>query len=246
MTDEVEERGAASAEPRGSSVVEPRSARATPSPLASFLRETVLIIALSLVIATLVRIFLVQAFLIPSQSMENTLRIEDRVLVSKLSTRFGDIQRGDVVVFEDPGGWLAPTAQRQDSGDPLARVREAFEFVGVLPNDAEGHLIKRVVGVGGDEVSCCDNRGRVSVNGVAIDEPYVFEGDVPSTEEFDVTVPDGSLWVMGDHRSNSGDSRVHGFVPEVAVTGRAFAVVWPVSRWRQLERPDDFAAVPAP
>lgn len=214
--------------------------------LLGVLRETVLVVVLSLVIATAVRIFLVQAFLIPSASMEDTLRIEDRVLVSKLTTRFGEVRRGDVVVFADPGAWLGPADVSERPGGPLNGLRAALEFVGVLPDDAEGHLVKRVIGRGGDRVACCDAEGRLTVNGVPVEERYLYPGDAPSIEEFEVDVPTGRLWVMGDHRSNSGDSRVHGFVPESAVTGRAFAVLWPLSRWSMLDRPSSFDAVPEP
>jgi signal peptidase I len=212
----------------------------------ALVRETVIVVGLSLVIATLVRIFLVQAFLIPSQSMEETLLVGDRVLVSKLTTRFGEIQRGDVVVFADPDGWLSPIPD-QGAATVGSRVRDALQFVGVLPDDSEGHLIKRVIGIGGDTVACCDDDGRVTVNGVAIDESaYLRPGDEPSASTFEVEVPDGELFVMGDHRSNSGDSRVNGTVPEDRVTGRAFAVVWPISNWAGLSRPDTFDAVQQP
>ncbi len=212
----------------------------------SLLKETALVVALALVIATLVRVFLVQAFLIPSGSMEDTLQISDRVLVSKLTTRFGDVERGDVVVFSDPDGWLGP--QVDVGRDGLAgTIQDALEFVGVLPNSAEGHLIKRVIGVGGDHVVCCDDEGRVTVNDHPLDESsYLFPGDVPSTSPFDVDVPEGQLWVMGDHRSDSGDSRANGTVPERLVTGRAFAIVWPLSRWSGLGRPGTFEGVPDP
>jgi signal peptidase I len=212
----------------------------------ALVRETAIVVGLSLVIATLVRIFLVQAFLIPSQSMEDTLLVGDRVLVSKLTTRFGEIQRGDVVVFADPDGWLAPIPD-EISPSFGTRVRDVLQFVGVLPDDSEGHLIKRVIGVGGDTVACCDDDGRVTVNGVAIDEStYLRPGDEPSAAPFEVEVPSGQLFVMGDHRSNSGDSRVNGTVPAERVTGRAFAVVWPISNWAGLDRPDTFDAVQQP
>ena len=227
--------------PRDDDTAKPRRGGFT-----AVLRETAIVVALSLVIATLVRIFLVQAFLIPSQSMEDTLLVGDRVLVSKLTTRFGEIQRGDVVVFADPDGWLSPSVD--DGSTSLGdRLSDALQFVGVLPEDSEGHLIKRVIGLGGDTVVCCDDDGRITVNGVAVDESsYLRPGDEPSATEFEVEVPEDELFVMGDHRSNSGDSRVNGTVPEDRVTGRAFAVVWPVSRWESLSRPETFEAVPDP
>jgi signal peptidase I len=213
---------------------------------AALVRETVIVVGLSLVIATLVRIFLVQAFLIPSQSMEDTLVVGDRVLVSKLTTRFGEIQRGDVVVFADPDGWLSPVPD-EISVTFGSRIRDALQFVGVLPDDSEGHLIKRVIGVGGDTVACCDDDQRITVNGDPIDESsYLRPGDEPSATTFEIEVPAGDLFVMGDHRSNSGDSRVNGTVPEERVTGRAFAVVWPISNWTRLSRPDTFDAVQQP
>lgn len=209
----------------------------------AILREAGIVIALSLLIATLVRIFLVQAFLIPSSSMQDTLQVGDRVLVSKLTTRLGDVERGDIVVFADPNGWLS--SPHDDSSGPGTWVRNALQFVGVLPDDAEGHLIKRVIGVGGDTVECCDDDGRVTVNGVAVEESaYLMPGDQPSVTEFDVEVGEEELFVMGDHRSNSGDSRVHGTVPEDRVVGKAFVVAWPVSRWSGLSDDDAFEHIP--
>lgn len=209
----------------------------------AILREAGIVIALSLLIATLVRIFLVQAFLIPSSSMQDTLQVGDRVLVSKLTTRFGDVERGDIVVFADPNGWLS--SPPDDGSGPGTWVRNALQFVGVLPDDSEGHLIKRVIGVGGDTVMCCDDDGRVTVNGVAIDETaYLRPGDDPSVQEFEVEVEEGYLFVMGDHRSNSGDSRVHGTVPESRVVGEAFVVAWPVSRWSGLSDDGTFDHIP--
>ena len=207
-------------------------------------KEIVIVVVLALALATIVRVFLFQAFLIPSGSMENTLLVGDRVLVSKLTTRFGEVQRGDVVVFRDPGGWLGPPVPGPDGVRGV--LSDALEFVGVLPSDAEGHLIKRVIGVEGDEVACCDDNGRLTVNGVAVDETALLKPGVePSTQDFDVTVPTGSLWVMGDNRSNSGDSRVHGAVPLGDVVGRTFAVVWPPDRWSGVGRPDTYDAVEA-
>jgi signal peptidase I len=209
----------------------------------AILREAGIVIVLSLLIATLVRIFLVQAFLIPSSSMQDTLQVGDRVLVSKLTTRFGDIERGDVVVFADPNGWLSTPSD--DSSGPGTWIRDGLQFVGVLPDDSEGHLIKRVIGVGGDTVMCCDDEGRVTVNGVAVDESaYLMPGDDPSATEFKEEVPEGELFVMGDHRSNSGDSRVHGTVPEDRVVGKAFVVAWPISRWSGLSDGDAFEQIP--
>lgn len=209
---------------------------------AAILREAAIVIALSLVIATLVRIFLVQAFLIPSSSMQDTLQVGDRVLVSKLTTRFGEIERGDIVVFSDPNGWL--TSPPAEESGPGAWLRSGLQFVGVLPDDSEGHLIKRVVAVGGDRVECCED-GRLVVNGVAVDESaYLGPVDTASASDIDVEIPAGELFVMGDNRTNSGDSRVHGTVPEDRVVGRAFVIAWPFARWSGLSDGDAFGQVP--
>lgn len=214
--------------------------------LGPLIKETAIVVVLSLLIATVVRIFLVQAFLIPSGSMEDTLLVGDRVLVSKIGLRFSEIHRGDVVVFSDPDHWLG--SQTPDGATGIrGAIKDFFEFVGVLPEASEEHLIKRVIGVGGDTVICCDDAGQLMVNGVAVVEtPYLYPGDRPSIDTFEVTVPDGQLFVMGDHRSNSGDSRIHGTFDEDLVVGRAFAVAWPISRWDSLSSHGVFEDVPEP
>lgn len=220
--------------------------------LLAALRETVIVVAIALALSLLVKTFLVQAFFIPSQSMENTLLIGDRVVVSKLTPGPFDLQRGDIVVFTDPGGWLSPTLP-PDDGPIRGAVRSTLTFVGLLPNDSGNHLIKRLIGLPGDHVVCCDATGKVSVNGVAITEPYVFRGNVPSERTFDITVPAGRIWVMGDHRQASEDSRYHddgkggrGSVPISDVTGKAFVIVWPFARADRLSRPAaTFTKVPA-
>jgi signal peptidase I len=154
------------------------------------------------------------------------------------------------VVFADPGEWLPPAAP-PDDGPVRHAVRSAMTFVGLLPADSGEHLIKRVIGMSGDRVVCCDQQGRITVNGRAITEPYLYPGVRPSDLEFDITVPAGSLWVMGDHRSVSEDSRFHqqdprgGTVPVRDVVGKAFVIVWPFSRAEPLSRPAAaFARVP--
>ncbi|WP_207782315.1 signal peptidase I [Phytoactinopolyspora limicola] len=211
----------------------------------AILKETAIVVALSLVIATVVRIFLVQAFLIPSESMQDTLQVGDRVMVSKISLRFGDVDRGDVVVFADPNGWLG--GQPQQAGGVGGAIKSFFQFVGVLPDDSEGHLIKRVIGLGGDTVECCDDDGLLMVNGVPVDESeYLYPGDNASYEFEPTEVPEGHLFVMGDHRSNSGDSRNNGTFSEDLVVGRAFAVVWPFNRWSSMSGGDAFDHIPPP
>jgi signal peptidase I len=178
--------------------------------------------------------------------MENTLLVNDRVLVNKLADKPDEIHRGDVVVFRDPGGWLNGPGEGSSRGGLLGLVRDGLVFVGLAPAAGEEDLIKRVIGVGGDTVACCD-QGRLTVNGVPLDEPYLYPGDDPSSDPFGpFTVPAGSLWVMGDHRSVSEDSRAHrgqpgkGFVPVDDVIGRAFTIVWPLDRARLLHRPPTF------
>ncbi|RST09301.1 signal peptidase I [Streptomyces sp. WAC05374] len=218
----------------------------------SAIKEIPLLITVALLIALVLKTFLVQAFVIPSGSMEQTIRIDDRVLVDKLTPWFGSTpQRGDVVVFKDPGGWLQQE-QTPKKDDPVVvkQVKQALTFIGLLPSEDEQDLIKRVVAVGGDTVKCCDADGRVTVNGVPLTEPYLHPGNVPSTIKFDVRVPAGRIFVMGDHRSNSADSRFHlneafqGTVSEEEVVGRAVVIAWPLDHWRQLKEPDTFASVP--
>jgi signal peptidase I len=214
-------------------------------PRRSFLRELPGIVITALVISVLIKTFLVQAFYIPSGSMENTLLVNDRVLVNKLTDKPDEIHRGDIVVFRDPGGWLAGNGGPVvDDGGVREAVRDALVFIGLAPAVSEEDLIKRVIGVGGDHVVGKGNR--VSVNDVELSETYIFPGDQPTEQDFDVTVPEGSLWVMGDHRSVSEDSRAHqelsgkGFVPVDDVIGRAFTIVWPLDRSQLLRAPDTF------
>lgn len=222
----------------------PAAAPATPQKKKSFWRELPGIVITALVISVLIKTFLVQAFYIPSGSMENTLLVDDRVLVNKLSDKTDEIHRGDIVVFRDPGNWLndGPVVKR---GGVLGLLRDGLVFVGLAPAVGEEDLIKRVIGVGGDTVACCTD-GRLTVNGVPLDEPYRYPGDAASLEQFSVKVPRDHLWVMGDHRSVSEDSRAHrglpgnGFVPVKDVIGRAFIIVWPLDRARLLNRPDTF------
>ncbi len=212
----------------------------------SAITEVVVVVAMALAISLVVKTFLVQAFYIPSGSMENTLLEDDRVVVSKLTPGPFTLHRGDIVVFKDPGGWLQPPVEPEE-GAVRSALRTVFTFVGLLPHDSGEHLIKRVIGLPGDTVACCDSAGRVTVNGKALDETYLYPGNVPSHATFSKKVPEGDLWVMGDHREISEDSRVHGFVKESDVVGRAFVLVWPLSRFTGLGRPDSvFAGVPAP
>ncbi len=219
-----------------------------------WLAEGTIIIIGALIISTLLRTFVAQMFLIPSGSMENTLQVKDRVLVSK----FGGFQRGDVVVFEDPGDWLPPAPV---SDNP---VRVGLEFIGVLPNSATEHLIKRVIGMPGDRVKCCGEDGRITVNGVPLEESaYLFSDGgsqvAPANVPFEIVVPEGHIFVMGDHRDASADSRCRltntgagdppgmaAFVPEDKVVGAAVAIVSPLERISTFKVPDTFSTVVDP
>ncbi|MGI5348541.1 signal peptidase I [Streptomyces sp. CA-250714] len=217
-------------------------------------KEIPILIGVALLIAWVLKTFLVQAFVIPSGSMEQTIRIGDRVLVDKLTPWFGSKpQRGDVVVFEDPGGWLEN--EKKDTKDEPAGIKQGKEFltfIGLLPSDDEQDLIKRVVAVGGDTVRCCDKQGRVTVNGTPLNEPYLHPGNKPSRITFKVTVPVGRVFVMGDHRADSADSRYHlkepdrGTIGEDRIVGRAIVIAWPFDHWRRLEEPKTFGSVPDP
>ena len=209
----------------------------------SLLREVPVLIVTAIVISVVLKEFLIQAFYIPSGSMENTLRVNDRVIVNKLGMHLGNIGRGDIVVFKDPGGWL-PEPYISDQVSFGQHIKNGFVAIGLLPDPADQDLIKRVIGVAGDTVKCCDAQGSLSVNGKSITEKYLYPGNAPSDLKFQVKVPKGSIWVMGDHRGASEDSRYHqedprkGMVPLKNVIGRAVAVVWPVSNAKTLQRPE--------
>jgi signal peptidase I len=225
--------------------------------------ELPVLLAIALVIALIIKTFVVQAFFIPSSSMEDTLLIGDKVLVNKLVYHFRSIEPGDIVVFSGAGSWTQATPAGRPSSDPLVRVYDAtlgqlFHSIAGLygtPVDEAGTVfIKRVIGVPGDHVVCCNAQGRVTVNGVPLSEQsYLIPGARPSdapegySGRFRITVPPGRLWVMGDNRPVSDDSRLRqgypggGTIPQSAVIGRAFVIVWPPSRWRFLPIPSTFS-----
>ncbi len=225
-------------------------------------QETLLLLLLALVLAVGIKAFLAQAFYIPSESMEPGLIKNDRILVQKVSYWFGGSpQRGDVVVFQDPGGWLTPG----ESAGPDNPVAKGLAAVGLYPEG--GHLVKRVIGVAGDTITCCDKEGRISVNGHPLDEdPYIREQGIrcngPMVANCNWSagpVPEGSVFVMGDNRAHSADSTVHmclphgdpecvpgdEFVPTDLVVGKVFMLLWPLNRFDVLSRPDSFAGVPS-
>jgi signal peptidase I len=199
----------------------------------SLLREFPILVIVALAVSLIIKTFLVQFFFIPSGSMENTLQIQDRVAVNKIPFISGSINRGDVVVFRDPANWL-PEPWASTENKVLAKIKEGFVAVGVLPNPTKQYLVKRVIGVAGDHIVCCSKTGGLLINDKATSEPYIFAGNKPSEMDFNVTVPEGKVWVMGDHRGASADSRYHqddvnnGFVPVSRITGRVYAIIWPL------------------
>ncbi|NUR70809.1 MAG: signal peptidase I [Hamadaea sp.] len=217
-------------------------------------QEIPLLLVIALGVAFLVQTFLFRAYYIPSSSMEDTLVRGDRVLVNKVVYHFGDPERGDVVVFKGPPNW-APEFSEDPNASFFSKVGSGLSDLVGLGKPGEKDFIKRVIGVPGDRVSCCDVKGRIFVNGTPIDEPYVTKNankDSPKTpgqcgpRQFDeVVVEPGMLFVMGDNRFVSQDSRCRGLVPIENVIGRAGSVVWPISRWDSISSPDSFKDVPA-
>lgn len=219
------------------------------------LRDVVIIVLVAVLISFLVKTFLVRSFYIPSGSMRDTLQVRDRILVDEITPRFGGYGRGDVVVFRDPGGWLP--ASVPEERPPLVEAWEwVLSLVGLAAPDSDEHLIKRIIGLPGDHVVCCNPLGQITVNGVPIDERdyLLLPADSPASAlPFDVTVPDDSLWVLGDNRDQSKDSRYNqeqpgrGFVPLDNVVGRAFWITWPFDRFSAIDfHHAVFSGVPDP
>ena len=214
----------------------------------SLLRELPIIIVSALIVSVILKTFFLHFFFIPSGSMENTLQVGDRIAVNKLASFFSEIKRGEVVVFRDPADWLGAPSVNTDP-KAIQIIKSGLEAVGVLQDPAKQYLIKRTIGVAGDSIKCCDSKGYLVVNGVSVKEPYIFPGDKPSSAEFDVDIPDGFIWVMGDHRGASADSRFHtddihqGMVPLSSVVGRATFVVWPFNHLKFLSVGGDLSEV---
>jgi len=218
----------------------------------SFLRELPVLLVIAVVLALLINTFLVKAFFIPSGSMERTLHgcpgcSGDRVLVNKVVYRLHEPRPGDIVVFAGPESW-APEAAVEKPTNPMQRVLHSIASTFGVATPGEKDFIKRVIAVGGQTVQCCDAQGRVTVDGRPLDEPYTYLSDpeYQSSPFGPVTVPPGRLWLMGDHRDQSADSRVHiddrdhGTIAVDDVVGKAFVIIWPVSRWSTLGTPDTF------
>lgn len=208
-------------------------------------REGGTVILYALVIAFLVKTFLLRGFYIPSGSMEQTLQVNDRVFINVAGSYFSEPKRGDVIVFKDSQGWIPST---QKTSSPL---KDALSFAGILPDTSSNFLVKRVIGTPGDVVES-DGNGKIKVNGVEITEPYLYPGNPPSELAFKVTVPAGKYFVMGDHRSNSADSRYHisdgtAFISKDDVQGNVFVVAWPLNHFGLLQDQSSvFSSIPAP
>lgn len=209
-----------------------------------FVREVLIILVIAIALSLLIKTFFFRAYYIPSGSMENTLQINDRIFANLMTPGPFDLERGDVVVFRDDLQWL-PSLEN----DPTA-FENALSWVGVLPAADEQYLVKRIIGMPGDTVECCSSDGKLTINGEPINESYIFEGDAPSDIKFQVTVPEGKIWVMGDHRGASADSRFHvdvqgGFVDLESVQGRASVISWPLNRIGGIDTHEEvFANVP--
>lgn len=215
------------------------------------LRELTVVVAIALLLSFLVKTFVAQPFYIPSESMEHTLDVGDRIVVSKFTPQYSPLHRGDIIVFEQPESWGPPPPP---SSNPVKRyLKQGLEFVGILPGGAE-HVVKRLIGLPGDKVACVD--GSVAVNGVKLDEKsYLAQGAMPCRDDFSITVPEGKVWVMGDNRDSSADSRWHdkksggelGSVDEDLITGQVVATAWPLSRIGTMDSHTSvFAKVPNP
>ena len=199
-------------------------------------RELLTIVGTALILSILVRTFLIQAFYVPSASMEDTLQENDRIIVSKISTKLTGIDRGNVIVFHDPGGWLGEGFPNPYD-TPVGRVLQA---IGIVPANSGNDLVKRVIGVANDKIECCDAQGRITVNGVGVDESYTKDGVTSDQVTFSVLVPEGNVFVMGDNRGNSEDSRFHldknnGMIPVEEIIGRVTMRIWPISRIGGIE-----------
>ena len=207
-----------------------------------WVREVLIVLVSALILSLLLKTFVFQSFWIPSGSMENTLEVNDRILVSLWRPGPLDVRHGDVVVFRDPGGWLGPSEVPAPTGGGKL-WNEFATFTGLLPQDAGEHLVKRVIGLPGDVVACDPSDGVVTVNGTRLQEGYLKPDTESCPGAWEITVPADRLWVLGDNRSNSADSRAHigdpggGTIPLDSVVGTAFVTVWPFDHWKSLGNP---------
>src|SRR5690606_26725908 len=226
-------------------------AGSTPSPERSrgrgfltFLRDVIVIVVVAVLVSVLIKSFVVRSFYIPSESMENTLLVDDKILVDELTPDFGGYHRGDVIVFKDPGGWL-DGASTPEPGGITGAIDRAVSAVGLSASDSDEHLVKRLIGMPGDHITCCNELGQLIINGAGIDESDYLRlppgSSLASKVDFDVVVPEGTVWVMGDNRNNSRNSRFHtaqpggGFVPIDDIVGRVALRTWPLTAFGPLE-----------
>jgi signal peptidase I len=222
----------------------PSSARSRGRGFLTFLRDVIVIVVVAVLVSVLIKSFVVRSFYIPSESMENTLLVDDKILVDELTPKFGGYHRGDVIVFKDPGGWLDGSSVPEPTGIAGA-VDWVLSAVGISASDSDEHLVKRLIGMPGDHITCCNEIGQLMINGAGIDESDYLrlpEGSsLASKIDFDVVVPEGTVWVMGDNRNNSRDSRYHndqpggGFVPIDDIVGRVALRTWPLNTFGPLE-----------
>lgn len=218
------------------------------SSLILWLKEVAAVVVIAVILSFLIKTFLFRAFYIPSVSMVNTLDVNDRIFVNLLVPEPFALSRGDVVVFKDTKGWLPPKPEK--AAGPFTWVQDSMKFVGLLPDNSEQHLVKRVIGLPGDHVVCCDADGKLTVNGAPLDESYINPLEVPQINNFNVVVPAGKVWVMGDNRNHSADSRAHmssngGFIDMPDLEGKATVIAWPLNRLTVLDNYSDvFRNVP--
>ncbi len=207
-------------------------------------RELLITVGIALIFSSLVRIFLFQVFYVPSASMEDTLLLQDRIVATKVTKPFTDIKRGEIVVFKDPGDWLPEYESNRNL------FLHFLSVVGLLPTDAGDDLVKRVIGIAGDNVKCCSENGRILINGVELNDQSFIKPDTETNQvEFDITVPEKRVFVMGDNRPDSRDSRFHletayGTVPEKNIVGAVHLRIWPFSRFSTLKIPESFNLIP--
>jgi signal peptidase I len=207
-------------------------------------RELLITVGIALILSSLVRIFLFQVFYVPSASMEDTLLLQDRIVATKITKPFTDIKRGEIVVFKDPGDWLPEYESNRNF------FLHFLSVVGLLPSDAGDDLVKRVIGIGGDNIKCCSENGRILINGVELNDESFIKPEVETNQvEFEITVPEKRVFVMGDNRPDSRDSRFHletayGTVPEKNIVGVVNLRIWPFSRFSTLKIPESFNLIP--
>ncbi len=207
-------------------------------------RELLIVVGIALILSSIVRAFVFQAFYVPSASMEDTLLLEDRIIATKITKPFTDIQRGQIVVFKDTGDWLPVFDTNKNTFLHLLSV------VGLLPSDAGDDLVKRVIGIAGDNVKCCSPGGKILINGTELfDDDFIKPGVETNQVEFEITVPKNRIFVMGDNRPDSRDSRFHletayGTVPVKNVVGPVQIRIWPFNRFATLGIPDAFKIIP--